>query len=244
MARGAPRRPGGARTPPACARRGPRAGPAMRTYVQLDLGKRRVGSEGEAEITLDNARDLVALEHGFESWDELTAFTQAAPARGEAGEPGGIRRRARGAAHHRRVPRLGRRGPRPGRRAVGPPRGPRADDGQCARRRRRHRGRHGTRLRRLEGAYRRGPARARQPARAQAPQCEPQRDHAEPLVDALGRRRHSRARGQAESPRTPRPATRASPPSPARAPPSAAGRGITPALVAAFPPAVAVSVGG
>jgi Leucine Rich repeat len=44
---------------------------AMRTYVQLDLG-RPAGAQGPNEdITLDDARFLVAREHGFESWAAL-----------------------------------------------------------------------------------------------------------------------------------------------------------------------------
>src|SRR5262245_44047590 len=60
-----------------------RAWPAMRTYVQLDLGKRPAGPDDDVEITLDDARHLVAIEHGFESWDDLRAFTRSA-------EPGSL----------------------------------------------------------------------------------------------------------------------------------------------------------
>jgi hypothetical protein len=52
-----------------------RAWPAMRTYVQLDLGKRPVNPDDGVDITLDDARHLVALEHGFASWTDLEAFT-------------------------------------------------------------------------------------------------------------------------------------------------------------------------
>jgi hypothetical protein len=46
----------------------------MRTYVQLDLG-RLAGSENQDDdITLDDARLLVAREHGFGSWDDLVKF--------------------------------------------------------------------------------------------------------------------------------------------------------------------------
>lgn len=48
---------------------------AMRTYVELDLGKRPDRPDADVEITLDDARYLVAIEHGFESWDALKAFT-------------------------------------------------------------------------------------------------------------------------------------------------------------------------
>jgi hypothetical protein len=52
----------------------------MRTYVQLDLGKRPNGPDDDVEITRDDARRLVAVDHGFASWDELTAFARAAVA--------------------------------------------------------------------------------------------------------------------------------------------------------------------
>lgn len=51
-----------------------RAWPTMRTYVQLDLGKR----SPEADITLDDARYLVAIEHGFANWDELEEYAGSA----------------------------------------------------------------------------------------------------------------------------------------------------------------------
>jgi hypothetical protein len=57
-----------------------RAWSGMRTYVQLDLGKRPAGPDDDVEITLDDARHLVAIEHGFESWDDLLAFTRSADA--------------------------------------------------------------------------------------------------------------------------------------------------------------------
>jgi hypothetical protein len=51
-----------------------RAWAGMRTYVQLDLGK-RPGSDGEAvDITIDDARKLVALEYGFPDWDAVRSF--------------------------------------------------------------------------------------------------------------------------------------------------------------------------
>jgi Leucine-rich repeat (LRR) protein len=55
-----------------------RAWPAMRTYVQLDLGKRPTGPDDPIEITLDDARYLVALEHGFANWNALKVFTESA----------------------------------------------------------------------------------------------------------------------------------------------------------------------
>src|SRR6185295_15110793 len=50
-----------------------RAWQGMRTYVQLDLGKR----EPDADITLDDARYLVAAEHGFSNWDALKTFAES-----------------------------------------------------------------------------------------------------------------------------------------------------------------------
>jgi hypothetical protein len=55
-----------------------RAWPAMRTYVQLDLGKRPDSSQDDLEITLQEARYLVAIEHGFANWDALKAFAESA----------------------------------------------------------------------------------------------------------------------------------------------------------------------
>ena len=55
----------------------------MRTYVQLDLG-RQVGSANlDDDITLDDARYLVARQHGFERWDALVkaCSTMATPPR-------------------------------------------------------------------------------------------------------------------------------------------------------------------
>jgi hypothetical protein len=49
-------------------RRGHRA---MRTYAQLDLGRQAGAGDWDADITLDDARTLVAREHGFEGWDDL-----------------------------------------------------------------------------------------------------------------------------------------------------------------------------
>jgi hypothetical protein len=43
----------------------------MRTYVQLDLGRHAGAPNQNDDITLDDARYLVAREHGFESWDTL-----------------------------------------------------------------------------------------------------------------------------------------------------------------------------
>lgn len=50
-----------------------------RTYVQLDLG-RQAGSPGQDDdITLEDARFLVAREHGFEGWDALVRHTASSP---------------------------------------------------------------------------------------------------------------------------------------------------------------------
>ncbi|MBC7896330.1 MAG: hypothetical protein H7066_13020, partial [Cytophagaceae bacterium] len=51
----------------------------MRTYVQVDLGK---VPGPDVEITLDDARSLIAREHGFESWQALVTYvkTMASPA--------------------------------------------------------------------------------------------------------------------------------------------------------------------
>ena len=54
-----------------------RAWRAMRTYVQLDLGQRPVHPDDEVEISLDDARYLIAREHGFADWRELEAFTKS-----------------------------------------------------------------------------------------------------------------------------------------------------------------------
>jgi hypothetical protein len=48
--------------------------PTMRTYVQLDLGKRATAPDDDVAITLDEARYLIAIEHGFENWDALNTF--------------------------------------------------------------------------------------------------------------------------------------------------------------------------
>jgi hypothetical protein len=49
----------------------------MRTYVQLDLGKRPAHDGDDVDITLDDARHLVANEHGFLSWAALREFTES-----------------------------------------------------------------------------------------------------------------------------------------------------------------------
>jgi hypothetical protein len=54
-----------------------RAWRGMRTYVQLDLGKRPTGPADDVDITLDDAKHLVAIEHGFANWDALRSFTES-----------------------------------------------------------------------------------------------------------------------------------------------------------------------
>ncbi len=54
---------------------------AMRTYVQLDLGRQAGGADQNDDITLDDARSLVAREHGFERWDALVTYYTSMPVR-------------------------------------------------------------------------------------------------------------------------------------------------------------------
>jgi hypothetical protein len=56
-----------------------RAWQGMRTYVQLDLGKRPAEPGGDVPITIDDARYLVAHERGFEGWDALRASVAHLP---------------------------------------------------------------------------------------------------------------------------------------------------------------------
>jgi hypothetical protein len=51
----------------------------MRTYVQLDLGRQAGAANQNDDITLDDARYLVAREHGFEGWDALVKYYAAVP---------------------------------------------------------------------------------------------------------------------------------------------------------------------
>lgn len=55
-----------------------RAWKAMRTYVQLDLGRQVGDANLEADITLDDAQRLVAREHRFESWKDLVRTVMSA----------------------------------------------------------------------------------------------------------------------------------------------------------------------
>jgi hypothetical protein len=91
-----------------------RAWPAMRTYVQLDLGKRPAHPDDAVEITLDEARQLIAQEHGFTDWKAVEAFTKsltpdvrvtAKPLRLVVRKGGGRRRSRAGRDPDRRVPR-------------------------------------------------------------------------------------------------------------------------------------------
>src|SRR5262249_54870965 len=47
---------------------------AMRTYVQLDLGRQSGAANQNDDITIDDARFRVAGEHGFAGWDALVTF--------------------------------------------------------------------------------------------------------------------------------------------------------------------------
>lgn len=68
----------------------------MRTYVQLDLGKRPATPGEDVDITLNDARLLVAQEHGFEGWPALVAFCEAArPQSALAAKPVWVRDGAR-----------------------------------------------------------------------------------------------------------------------------------------------------
>jgi ankyrin repeat protein len=53
---------------------------AMRTYVQLDLGKRPESEGQDIDISLDDARLWVARDHGFKSWQELSDYLTRLPA--------------------------------------------------------------------------------------------------------------------------------------------------------------------
>jgi Leucine Rich repeat len=60
----------------------------MRSYVQADLGK---VAGPDVEITVDDARWLVAREHGFESWRQLVEFAASgAVARTDTVKPVGV----------------------------------------------------------------------------------------------------------------------------------------------------------
>ena len=58
-----------------------RALPVMRNYIELDLGK-RPDSPGElVDLTMDDARYLIAMDHDYASWDELVKSVKSWPAR-------------------------------------------------------------------------------------------------------------------------------------------------------------------
>ena len=52
---------------------------AMREYAELDLGKRPSEPGGQVDFTIDDARQLVAMEHRFANWPALEAFVAAMP---------------------------------------------------------------------------------------------------------------------------------------------------------------------
>lgn len=56
----------------------------MRTYVQLDLGRQAGAADQADDITLDDARFLIAREHGFEHWNALTRYCADLAARASA----------------------------------------------------------------------------------------------------------------------------------------------------------------
>jgi len=51
----------------------------MRRYVQLDLGKRPETENADVAISLDDARLLVARDHGFKSWQVLAEYVANLP---------------------------------------------------------------------------------------------------------------------------------------------------------------------
>ena len=56
----------------------------MRTYVQLDLGKRPSADGTQPEISIDDARLLTARAHDFPTWDALVELIESRGAEGEA----------------------------------------------------------------------------------------------------------------------------------------------------------------
>jgi len=57
---------------------------SMRTYVQLDLGRRPEAGQQDNDISLADARTFVAREHGFHSWQALTEYVTALPSKQSA----------------------------------------------------------------------------------------------------------------------------------------------------------------
>ena len=51
----------------------------MRTYVQLDLGKRPTEPGADVALTVDDARFIIAKDHGFENWNALRTFLATTP---------------------------------------------------------------------------------------------------------------------------------------------------------------------
>ncbi len=51
----------------------------MRSYVQVDLGRKSVPRGQEEDISLDDARFLVAREYGFANWQALAEYALALP---------------------------------------------------------------------------------------------------------------------------------------------------------------------
>jgi hypothetical protein len=51
----------------------------MREYAALEVGKKPSQPGGDVDFTIDDARHLVAMEHGFASWQALEAFVAAMP---------------------------------------------------------------------------------------------------------------------------------------------------------------------
>jgi hypothetical protein len=59
-----------------------RAWPGMRRYIRLDLGRTEEPAAGEPdEVSIDEARQLVARAQGFESWTALVGWCESVPAR-------------------------------------------------------------------------------------------------------------------------------------------------------------------
>ena len=158
-----------------------RAWQGMRTYVQLDLGKRPASEGDDVEITLDDARWLVAREHGFASWAALTAYVASLSPEPKAiatkpvapyfpGESDDDRRArstrdwdaAIALMREQRIPALDAH--------------EQMTDDVLARDRR-PRSRHGARARRLEAAHRCRAASPRADAAASAPRRQRNRDH-------------------------------------------------------------------
>lgn len=51
----------------------------LRTYVQLDLGRRPDAAYDDVDVSLADAQFLIAREHGFESWQALTEYVASLP---------------------------------------------------------------------------------------------------------------------------------------------------------------------